>query len=139
MKPKRHTAPVAVEEAPVDANSPSAAPVVLSPSGPGQDLRQALHLLLPLLPTHGHRTLRELVDLFPWAAPSTQPSTVPSPSPFVDFKGLVAHVPYRPRVLRDLVQQGVLPSIRVGSGRKKLMFHLPSCDRALLAHQVGGV
>ena len=62
-----------------------------------------------------------------------------TPSPFTDFDGLARHVTfYKRRTLRDLVKRKILPCVRVKSSRK-LGFHLPSVDAALLRFQQGGI
>ena len=64
---------------------------------------------------------------------------IPAQSNFSDFKGLQSHLPfYSARSLRDIVRRGVIPSIVLPGGRKRI-FHLPSVDAALRRHQVGGV
>jgi len=61
------------------------------------------------------------------------------PTPFCDFPGLVRHLPmYGSRTLRDLVKKGVISSIRP-PGSRKLAFHIPSVERALLRFQKGGI
>ena len=62
-----------------------------------------------------------------------------APSPFTGFHGLVHHLPmYGERSLRQMVKDKVIPSIRP-LGSRKLTFHLPSVDAALLRYQKGGV
>ena len=73
--------------------------------------------------------------------PDSLPVTAqnPNPSPFTDFPGLVRYLPmYGERTLRDLRKRGLIPSIRP-PGSRKLAFHLPSVDAALLRFQRGGI
>lgn len=58
---------------------------------------------------------------------------------FCDFKGLHSRLSfYSARSLRDLVRRGVIPSIVLPGGRKRI-FHVLSVDAALRRHQTGGV
>jgi len=68
-----------------------------------------------------------------------QQSAIPAaPSPFTDFGGLVRHLPaYGPRTIRTLVKRRIIPSIRP-PGTRKLNFHIPSVEAALLRFQQGG-
>ena len=62
----------------------------------------------------------------------------PGKTPFCDFPALVRHLPmYSPRTLRQLVKNRIIPSVRP-PGSRKLAFHLPSVEAALLRHQQGG-
>lgn len=60
------------------------------------------------------------------------------PPGFYDFPGLCALVPLSPRTLRNLIHQGLIPHIRMKGGRR-LLFHGPSVERALLRFQKGGI
>lgn len=63
----------------------------------------------------------------------------PLPPPFTDLRGLASHLPmYGERNLRDLIKRGIICSIRP-PGSRKLGFHLPSVEAALLRYQKGGV
>ena len=58
---------------------------------------------------------------------------------FCDFKGLHSRLPfYSARSLRELIRRGVIPSIVLPGGRKRV-FHWPSVEAALRRHQTGGV
>jgi len=57
---------------------------------------------------------------------------------FYGFDGLCAAVPLSPRTLRALIKQGLIPHIRMKGGRR-LIFHGPSVNRALLRFQKGGI
>ena len=59
-------------------------------------------------------------------------------TPFTDFAGLCARVPYSPRALRSLVQRGDIPSIRLRNCRK-LLFDWPAVEAALRRNAKGGV
>ena len=68
------------------------------------------------------------------AASTTQAST-----PFTDFDGLMKHLPmYGERSLRELLKKKILPTIRP-PGSRKLAFHLPSVDAAMMRFQRGGI
>ncbi len=59
-------------------------------------------------------------------------------SAFTDFVGIHARLPfYSIRSLRDLVRRGVIPSIVLPGGRKRV-FHWPSVETALRRYQTGG-
>src|SRR5436190_3539564 len=61
------------------------------------------------------------------------------PTPFTDFEGLARHVPFqKPRSLRQMIKAGVIPVVRP-PGSRKLGFHLPSVEAALLRFQRGGI
>ncbi len=63
----------------------------------------------------------------------------PAPTPFCDFPALVCHFPmYGERTLRQLVKDRIIPVCRPPKSRK-LAFHLPSCEAALLRFQRGGI
>lgn len=68
-----------------------------------------------------------------------QPDEVsPKVSPFGDFKALHARLPfYSERALREMVRKGILPSIVLPGGRRRI-FDLPAVDAALRRHQTGG-
>jgi hypothetical protein len=55
-----------------------------------------------------------------------------------DFSGLMAVVPLSARTLRSEIKKGRIPAIRLPGGRR-LLFHLPSVERALLRFQQGGI
>lgn len=60
-------------------------------------------------------------------------------SPFTDFPGLIRHLPmYGERTLRALVKRKIIPAVRL-PGTRKLGFHLPTVDAALLRYQKGGL
>lgn len=72
----------------------------------------------------------------PEATPTAPPVT--NPSPFVGFGDLARRYPfYKERTLRELVKRKILPTCRP-PGSRKLVFHVESCDRALLRYQRGG-
>jgi len=72
------------------------------------------------------------------AAPAAEQPGTAEPSPFVGFAGLARHLPmFKPRTLRALVARGVIPCVRP-PGTRKLTFHLPSVDAAMLRYQRGG-
>jgi hypothetical protein len=57
---------------------------------------------------------------------------------FCDFAGLHALLPfYSARSLRELIRRGVIPSIVLPGGRKRV-FHWPSVQAALRRYQTGG-
>ena len=62
----------------------------------------------------------------------------PLPIGFTDFEGLLAAVPLGERTLREEIKIGRIPCIRLPGGRR-LIFHLPSVERALLRFQRGGI
>lgn len=92
-----------------------------------------------------HRGVNKLI-----AAPATEgknsieqagcPAKQPKPLPpgFTDFHGLLKAVPLSERSARDKIKQGLIPSIRLPGGRR-LLFHLPSVEKALLRFQKGGI
>jgi hypothetical protein len=57
-----------------------------------------------------------------------------SPLGIIDFAALENRVPLSPRTLRDLIKQGEIPVIRF-RGRRRLLFHWPSVENALLRLQ----
>jgi len=66
------------------------------------------------------------------------PATPATQGPFTDFAGLVTHLPaYGARTIRALVKRRVIPCVRL-PGTRKLNFHLPSVEAALLRYQQGG-
>lgn len=71
-------------------------------------------------------------------AKSLSPVKNPLPPNFTDFDGLMAAVPLGPRTLREEIKKGRIPTIRLPGGRR-LLFHLPSVERALLRFQRGGI
>ena len=77
----------------------------------------------------------------PWVRPLVEKivgeiaTMPPAPTPFCDFSALVRHLPmYGERTLRELVKRKILPVCRP-PGTRKLAFHLPSVEAALLRHQ----
>jgi len=68
---------------------------------------------------------------------TTNPPPAETSSPFLDFPGLCARVPYSPRALRSLVKRGDIPSIRLRNCRK-LLFDWPTVEAALRRHTKGG-
>ncbi len=63
----------------------------------------------------------------------------PPPTPFCDFPALVRHLPmYGERTLRELVKKRIVPCLRP-PGSRKLAFHIPSVEAALLRYQRGGL
>ena len=73
----------------------------------------------------------------PDASKPTAPSTN-LPGGFFGFQQLCAVVPLSPRTLRSLIHDGTIPHIRTKGGRR-LIFHGPSVERALLRFQKGGI
>lgn len=71
------------------------------------------------------------------ASKPTAPSTNLSGG-FFGFQQLCSEVPLSPRTLRQLIKDEILPAIRVKGGRR-LIFHGPSVERALLRFQKGGL
>lgn len=66
-------------------------------------------------------------------------ATATATSPFADFAGLCAFLPmYKPRTLRSLLKKKILPVVRP-PGTRKLGFHLPAVEAALLRQQKGGI
>lgn len=61
---------------------------------------------------------------------SDSPDATGSATPFLDFPGLAARLPYSPRSLRSLVKRGDIPSIRLPRCRK-LLFDWPAVEAAL--------
>ncbi len=75
-----------------------------------------------------------------YALPMKQDRPLPdstSASPFLDFAGLCARVPYSPRALRSLVKRGEIPSIRLRNCRK-LLFDWQAVENALRRNAKGG-
>ena len=68
---------------------------------------------------------------------SDSPDATGSATPFLDFPGLCARVPYSPRALRSLVKRGDIPSIRLRNCRK-LLFDWQAVENALRRHAKGG-
>ena len=68
--------------------------------------------------------------------PKQQSSALELSTPFTDFKGLTARVPYSARTLRELVKKGLLPSIRLPRARR-LIFDIAAVDAALRRHTKG--
>ena len=65
--------------------------------------------------------------------------TPSAPATFLDFPGLVRYLPmYRERKLRELVKLKIVPTLRL-PGTRKLAFHLPSVEAALVRFQKGGI
>jgi hypothetical protein len=59
-------------------------------------------------------------------------------TPFCDFSALVRRLPmYGERTLRELIKRKIIPSVRP-PGSRKLAFHIPSVEAALLRYQHGG-
>lgn len=65
-----------------------------------------------------------------------QPAALPPD--FTDFPGLLAAVPLGERTMREEIKKGRIPAIRMPGGRR-LIFHMPSVERALLRFQQGGI
>lgn len=87
------------------------------------------------LPTAEPEALRLLVEKI-MGERTAPPSTS---TPFCDFPGLVRHLPmYGERTLRNLIHKGIVPRILPPKTRK-LNFHLPSVEAALLRFQRGGI
>lgn len=63
---------------------------------------------------------------------------IPLPPRFTDFPGLAAAVPLGERTLREEIKKGHLPAIKMPGGRR-LLFHMPSVELALLRFQRGGI
>ena len=63
----------------------------------------------------------------------------PAEPPFIEFKELQRRLPmYGERSLRELIADGKIPSVRP-PGTRKLGFHWPSVERALLRCTTGPV
>lgn len=62
----------------------------------------------------------------------------PLPPAFLDFRGLLGAVPLGERTLREEIKRKRIPAIRLPGGRR-LLFHLPSVQKALLRFQEGGI
>jgi len=60
------------------------------------------------------------------------------PPGFIDFRALLLRVPYGERATRGLIGSNIIPHIRVPHGRR-LIFHWPSVEKALLRYQKGGI
>jgi len=60
------------------------------------------------------------------------------PGGFFDFQRLRTFVPVSERTLRSLIKREIIPHIRVKGGRR-LLFHGPSVERALIRFQRGGI
>jgi len=60
------------------------------------------------------------------------------PAGITDFVGLCAAVPLSERTLREEIKKGRIPAIRLPGGRR-LLFHMPSVEKALLRFQRGGI
>jgi len=83
-----------------------------------------------------HATITSLPDTGKIAGNSQgQPALPPN---FTDFTGLLAAVPLSERTLRAEIKRGRIPAIRLPGGRR-LIFHIPSVERALLRFQRGGI
>lgn len=76
-------------------------------------------------------------EQMPDAAQPTAPSTN-LPNGFFDFQQLRNFVPLSERTLRSLIKRGIIPHIRLRGGRR-LIFHGPSVERALIRFQRGGI
>jgi hypothetical protein len=59
-------------------------------------------------------------------------------SNIIDFRTLNQRIPYSARSLRDAVRKGLIPSIVLPGGRKRL-FHWPSVEAALKRLQQAAV
>ncbi|MEQ2007534.1 MAG: hypothetical protein ABMA26_12115 [Limisphaerales bacterium] len=68
----------------------------------------------------------------------TSPDSAEKATPFLDFLGLCARVPYSPRALRSLVKRGDIPSIRLPRCRK-LLFDWVAVEAALRRNAKGVV
>jgi hypothetical protein len=73
----------------------------------------------------------------PDASRPTAPSTC-LPSGFFDFQQLRGFVPVSERTLRVMIKNEIIPHVRIKGGRR-LLFHGPSVERALLRFQKGGI
>jgi hypothetical protein len=71
------------------------------------------------------------------ASKPTAPSTILLGG-FFDFQQLRSFVPVSERTLRSLIKKEIIPHVRVKGGRR-LLFHGPSVERALLRFQKGGI
>jgi hypothetical protein len=58
----------------------------------------------------------------------------PTDSPFVDRKRLLQFIPVCARTLADLQARGEIPSIKF---KRRVLFHLPNVEAALLRRQRG--
>lgn len=59
--------------------------------------------------------------------------SMPDPENIIDFKALTTRVAYSKRCLRELVQKGTIPSIRL-PGRRKRLFDWPAVVAAIREH-----
>ena len=66
---------------------------------------------------------------------SLQPSTRPSET-FISFDELLPRLPVGARSAREWTRQGVIPSIRL-PGSRRVLYHWPSVEQALLRRQRG--
>ena len=60
------------------------------------------------------------------------------PAGFLDFVGLLLAVPLGERTLRTEIKKGHIPAIKMPGGRR-LLFHWPSVEKALIRYQKGGI
>lgn len=69
--------------------------------------------------------------------PAPAPANKGAPLGLLDLAGLAARVPLGERTLREEIKKRRIPSIRLPGGRR-LLFHWPSVEAALLRYQRGG-
>ncbi len=60
----------------------------------------------------------------------------PAEAGFIDEKQLLSRLPVSRRALFNWRNSGKIPSVRLGG--RKILFHWPSVEAALLRHQHGG-
>lgn len=68
---------------------------------------------------------------------ATQPTASEVKPGFLDFPGLCDRVPLGERTLREHIAEGRIPHIRLPGGRR-LLFHWPTVQAALLRFEKGG-
>jgi len=71
-------------------------------------------------------------------APPSGKAAPTQPPGFIDFRALLIAVPLGERTLREEIKRKRIPAIRMPGGRR-LLFHLPSVEKALLRFQEGGI
>jgi len=70
------------------------------------------------------------------AAMNSEPKQTPScETGFIDQKQLLARLPVSRRTIFSWRASGKIPHVKIG---RRILFHWPSCEAALLRHQHGG-
>lgn len=87
-------------------------------------------------PRKGVKEIVEANSISPGQGPLAEDRT--QFGPFIDYKTLRGRLPLCDRTLRELIRKGVLPSIALPGGRKRL-FYWPAVEAALRRFQRGGV